>query len=347
MIRFDCDYSEGAHPNILESLINSNMEQTPAYGKDGFCESARRLIRAACEREDMDVHFLAGGTQANMTVISAALRPHQAVISPETGHIANHEAGAIEATGHKVITIATANGKIHADQARALIDAHWDASNHEHKAQPGMVFLSQPTETGLIYNKSELTAFHKLCREKGVLLYVDGARLGYALASEENDVSIADLAELCDVFYIGGTKVGALFGEAVCICDESLKKDFRYHIKQRGGLLAKGRVLGLQFEALFKDDLYFKISKKAVNQAMRIKTAFKELGCDFLYDSTTNQQFPILSGTALDELSKRYFFLVWKKIEDERTAVRFVTSWATKDESVDSLVEDIGKLTRL
>ena len=347
MHRFECDYTEGAHPKILDALLRTNREQTPGYGEDEYCETARKIICLACGKEDMNVHFLVGGTQANATVIGSILKPHQAVVCAEQGHIACHESGAIEATGHKVITLPSENGKITALQVRALLEEHFRDPTREHCPQPAMVYISHPTETGLIYTKQELEELRSLCDEKQIPLFLDGARLGYALGSEENDVFMADLAELCDVFYIGGTKVGAMFGEAVCICKESLNKDFRYHIKQHGGMLAKGRFLGIQFETLFRDGLYLELGRNAVFQAMRIKEAFRNVGCDFLFDSPTNQQFPILSGAVLSELSKFYSFALWKELPDGRTAVRFATSWATSKEAVDSLIYDVKVLCNL
>ena len=347
MIRFECDYAEGAHPRILEAMMKTNREQTPGYGEDDFCAKARRIICRACGTDKMDVHFLVGGTQANTTVIASILRPHQAVVSASSGHIAGHETGAIEATGHKVITIPAENGKINAKQVRKVLTDHWSDSSHEHMPQPAMVYISQPTETGTLYSRRELTELSALCREYGIPLFLDGARLGYALASPENDVFMADLAQLCDVFYIGGTKVGAMFGEAVCIVNSKYKEDFRYHIKQHGGMLAKGRFLGIQFETLFRDGLYLEISKHAIEQAMRIKEAFTEGGCEFLFDSPTNQQFPILNRMVFTELAKRYTFTTWEKLPGERTAVRFVTSWATRPEHVDALIEDVKRLLML
>lgn len=327
--------------------MKTNREQTPGYGEDDFCAKARRIICRACGNDKMDVHFLVGGTQANTTVIASILRPHQAVVSASSGHIAGHETGAIEATGHKVITIPAENGKINAKQVRKVLTDHWSDSSHEHMPQPAMVYISQPTETGTLYSRRELTELSALCREYGIPLFLDGARLGYALASPENDVFMADLAQLCDVFYIGGTKVGAMFGEAVCIVNSKYKEDFRYHIKQHGGMLAKGRFLGIQFETLFRDGLYLEISKHAIEQAMRIKEAFTEGGCEFLFDSPTNQQFPILNRMVFTELAKRYTFTTWEKLPGERTAVRFVTSWATRPEHVDALIEDVKRLLML
>ena len=271
MIRFECDYTEGAHPRILEALIRTNMEQTKGYSEDEHCENARKLIREKCGSADADVHFLVGGTQTNMTVIAAALRPHQGVICAQSGHINVHETGAVEATGHKVLALPSEDGKITADQIKTVCDEH---DHDEHMVQPGMVYISNPTENGTLYNKKELQAISEVCKEYGLPLFLDGARLGYGLAAQGNDITLPDLAQYCDVFYIGGTKVGALFGEAVVITREALKKDFRYFIKQKGGMLAKGRLLGIQFEELFRDDLYMEVSAHADRLAMKIRKAF-------------------------------------------------------------------------
>lgn len=344
MIRFECDYAEGAHPRILERMIETNIEQTPGYGMDAHCERARKLILQHCKNDNAQVHFLVGGTQTNMTVIAATLRPHQGVISADTGHINGHETGAIEATGHKVLALESVDGKITADQIEQMVQAHWNDATHEHIVQPGMVYLSHPTETGLLYSKQELVAISRVCKQYHLPLFVDGARLGYALGSSHNDVTIADLANLCDAFYIGGTKVGALFGEAVVVTNPMIQKDFRYFIKQRGGMLAKGRLLGIQFETLFEDDLYITIAKHAVDLALEIKEAFKLKGYSFLYDSNTNQQFPILQNCVIKKLSQNYSFQEWEKIDCDYTAVRFCTSWATKQEDVDRLIADIQDL---
>ena len=344
MIRFESDYSEGAHPRVLELLAETNWEQTPGYGEDGHCSQAKKYIRDLCLSERADIHFLVGGTQANMTVISSILRPHQGVISACSGHINVHESGAIEATGHKVLTVDSPDGKIMASQVRQVYRDHWKDAAHEHMVQPGMVYISNPTEFGTIYTKGELKELSDACRECSLPLYLDGARLGYGLIADGNDVSLADLADYCDVFYIGGTKVGALFGEAVVITADALKKDFRYQIKQRGGLLAKGRLLGLQFEALFEDGLYFRIAARAVGQALEIRKAFEDKGFPLFYDSRTNQQFPILTNEALEKLSARYSFQHWQDLDAGHTAVRFCTSWATTPELVKELVADIQKL---
>lgn len=344
MIRFDNDYSEGTHPEILKKLAETNLEQTPGYGEDPYCKEAAAAIRKLCDQPDADVHFLVGGTQANLTVIASMLRPHQGVVSAHTGHIATHESGAIEATGHKVITVESPDGKLTADRIRAVYDAHWEDATHEHMAQPGMVYISHPTESGTTYTKKELEAISALCRSLGLPLYLDGARLACGLMAEGSDLSLPDIASLCDAFYIGGTKSGALFGEAVVLTAPALKKDFRYLIKQRGGMLAKGRLLGLQFGVLFKDGLYFRLGGHAVQQALRIRKAFADKGFPFLYDSMTNQQFPILPDAHVDTLAASYAFHHWEKAGEGRTAVRFCTSWATRPEDVDRLIQDIAGL---
>ena len=342
MIYFNCDYTEGCHPKILERLCETNLMQTIGYGEDEICDAARAKIRAACGRDDVDVHFLVGGTQANATVIASILRPHQGALSPETGHINVHETGAVEATGHKVLALpATPDGKIAAAQVEAAYTAHVNDASFEHMVQPKLVYISLPTENGGLYSKAELTALHDVCTRCGLYLFIDGARLGYGLTAPENDVTLHDLCELCDVFYIGGTKVGALFGEAVVITNPELKPDFRYHIKQRGGMLAKGRLLGIQFDVLFTDNLYFEISGKAVAQAKRIAAACKEAGCAFFADSPTNQQFPIFPDTALEKLKEKYVYSYWARVDEAHSAIRLCTSWATKDENVEALCSDI------
>ncbi len=344
MIRFDCDYLEGAHPFILKKLGETNMEQTIGYGCDPHCERAAALIKKACEKPDCDVHFLVGGTQTNATVISAVLRPHQGVISAQTGHINVHESGAIEACGHKVLALPSPDGKLSAAQIKECIDAHWSDPAYEHMVQPAMVYISQPTERGTLYTKKELEELYSVCRKHEIYLYIDGARLGYALAAEGCDMTLPDVAANCDAFYIGGTKVGALFGEALVINNENLKKDFRYIIKQKGGLLAKGRLLGIQFETLFENDLYFEISSHAVKAAKRIKEIFVSHGCEFLSDSATNQQFPILLNEEIEKLSNDFSFESWCAIDEKRSAVRFCSSWATTDENIESLKKAVEKL---
>ena len=344
MIRFQCDYAEGAHLSILEKLVETNFDQTVGYGLDPYCESARTKIKAACNQPDADIHFLVGGTQANFTVISSILRPHQGAVSANTGHINVHETGAIEATGHKVLPIHSENGKITAAQVREMYNVHWNDPDHEHVVQPGMVYISHPTENGTLYEKDELVALYETCQELGLPLFLDGARLGYGVMSEAATLTLEDVAKYTDVFYIGGTKVGAMFGEAVVITNPALKRDFRYMIKQNGGMLAKGRLLGIQFDVLFTDDLYFKVAKHADDLAMKLKRAFVKKGYALRYDSYTNQQFPILPDEHVEILKEKYSFAIWEKMGDTHSALRFCTSWATKEESVDSLIKDIEAL---
>ena len=344
MIQFQCDYNEGAHPLIMQRLLESNMEQTIGYGEDHYCNQARALIKQACQSDSIDVHFLVGGTQTNTTVISHTLRPYQGVLTAVSGHINVHETGAIESTGHKVLSIATPDGKLTATQIEDAVLAHQHEDGPEHMVQPGMVYISFPTEVGTVYTLEELESISAVCRKYALPLFVDGARLGYGLCSPESDITLPQLATLADVFYIGGTKVGALFGEAVVISNESLKRDFRYSIKRHGGMLAKGRLLGIQFAQLFTDNLYMQIAQHAIDEAMRIKAALQAKGIKFLIDSPTNQQFPILSNAQYEELSKKYLFSFWQRVDEEHTAVRICTSWATKSENVDCLIEDILKV---
>lgn len=344
MIQFQCDYNEGAHPLIMQRLLESNMEQTIGYGEDHYCNQARALIKQACQSDSIDVHFLVGGTQTNTTVISHTLRPYQGVLTAVSGHINVHETGAIESTGHKVLSIATPDGKLTATQIEDAVLAHQHEDGPEHMVQPGMVYISFPTEVGTVYTLEELESISAVCRKYALPLFVDGARLGYGLCSPESDITLPQLATLADVFYIGGTKVGALFGEAVVIANESLKRDFRYSIKRHGGMLAKGRLLGIQFAQLFTDNLYMQIAQHAIDEAMRIKAALQAKGIKFLIDSHTNQQFPILSNAQYEELSKKYLFSFWQRVDEEHTAVRICTSWATKSENVDCLIEDILKV---
>ena len=343
MLRFECDYTEGCIPEILEAISRENHTQLQGYSEDPVCDRARAKIKAICRRDDVDVHFLVGGTQANTTVIASGLRPYQGVISAAPGHIACHETGAIEATGHKVIALPSDTGRLSASQIRAYCAAHWNDATHEHQVQPAMVYLSHPAENGTLYTLEELEEIRRACDEWNLTLFLDGARLGYGLAAPVNDVTIADLARLTDAFYIGGTKVGALFGEAVVIRNPAMQKDFRYMIKRQGGMLAKGWLLGLQFDVLMEDDRYTKVAKHAVDQAMRIKEAFEKKNCKFLIESWTNQQFPILDNETLKKFGEKYAYSVWELIDADHTAVRFCTSWATKPEQVDQLVADIEK----
>lgn len=341
MIRFESDYLEGALPEILQRLSETNTEQTPGYGEDAYCSSAATRIREICIAPDAAVHFLVGGTQANLTIIAAALRPHQAVIAAESGHVSVHETGAIEATGHKILTLPSEDGKIGAQQIEKLVYDHWSDISHEHMAQPAMVYISQPTENGTIYFKKELSEISAICRNLDLLLFVDGARLGTSLVCPGADVFLPDLAELCDVFYIGGTKLGALFGEAVVIINDELKRDFRYIIKQRGGMFAKGRILGIQFDTLMRSGLYEETAAREVMLANRLRRAFERKGWPLLYDSPTNQQFPIAPDEELDRLRGKYSFSEWKRIDEGHRAVRFCTSWATRSEDVEALIHDI------
>jgi len=341
MIRFNCDYLEGTHPRILQALTETNMVQTCGYSEDEYCEAAREAIKKVCKCEDAAVHFLVGGTQANLTVISSILRPHQAVLSVKEGHVNAHETGAIEATGHKVMTIEGKDGKITGNQIREQYKLHWEDGAHEHITQPKMVYISNPTELGTIYSKAELEAIRKACDDCNLYLYLDGARLGYGLASKENDLTMEDIAKNCDVFYIGGTKVGALFGEAVVITNKALQEDFRYIMKQKGGMLAKGRLLGIQFLELFKDGLYFEISEHAMRMAELLRDGFTELGYKFYANSPTNQQFVIVSDEKLKELDEKYSYEYQMRYNETHSVVRFCTSWATKEEHVRQLIEDM------
>ena len=344
MIYFTSDYCEGCHERILERMQQTNFHQNPGYGTDEHCARAVAYIKKECGREDVDVHFLVGGTQTNLTVIDAGLRPHQAVVSAESGHIETHETGAVEACGHKILTLPTSDGKITARQVEELRQAHMDDANREHTAKPAMVYISNPTEYGTIYNKEELTALSEVCRKHGMLLFMDGARLGYGLATPGNDLTLADLALLCDAFYIGGTKVGALFGEAVVITHPVLKEDFRYLIKQHGGMLAKGWLLGIQFETLFEDGLYFQITSHALKLAEQMRNTFTQCGFRFYVDSPSNQLFPILPDSLLEKLAEKYVYTYQCRVSDTHSAVRFCTSWATKQESVDTFCADLKAL---
>lgn len=338
MILFQSDYTEGACPEIMERLLATNMEQTPGYSEDEHCMRAAELIQKACKARKSKVHFLVGGTQTNMTVIGAALRPYQGVLSAETGHIHVHETGAVESLGYKVLALPAANGKIEAFQIDEACTLHKNDASFEHMVQPKMVYLSQPTELGTLYTKKELEEIRSICDKHDLYLFVDGARLGYGLAAEGNDVDLETLSELTDVFYIGGTKVGALFGEAVVIKHTALQKDFRYMIKQKGGMLAKGRLLGVQFETLFEDGLYMKVSKHAIRLADKLRDALIQKGYPFLVENTTNQIFPIMEDVKLEELKENFGFCYQTRIDETHSAVRFCTSWATKEENVDALI---------
>lgn len=341
MIYFNCDYNEGAHEKVMERLNMTNMEQTTGYGEDEYCEQARNVIRRLCNDDSLMVQFLVGGTQANMTVIAAALKSYQGVLSADTGHINVHETGAVESTGHKVIALPSIDGKITAKQVEDAYRSHVESDSFEHEVQPKMVYISNPTELGTIYSKAELEALSGACRKNGLYLFMDGARLGYGLTSKENDLDLETIAQLCDVFYIGGTKVGALFGEAVVISNPALKEDFRYMIKQKGGMLAKGRLLGVQFQALLEDGLYFEISKHANELAEEIRCACINAGYPFLVENPTNQIFVILPDEKLACLQEDYSFCYQERVDETHSAVRICTSWATSRENVQKLVGDI------
>ena len=337
MIHFECDYLEGAHPAILERLVETNLEKTAGYGLDPYCDAAKEKIRQACGCPQAEVHFLVGGTQTNATVIGAMLKPYEGVIAAETGHISVHEAGAIEAGGHKVLTLPHHNGKLDPKEVAAYLNAFYADSTYTHMVFPGMVYISHPTEFGTLYSKKELEDISSLCRQYQLPLYVDGARLGYGLASPASDVSLADLARLADVFYIGGTKVGALCGEAV-VFPAGAPAHFMTMVKQQGALLAKGRLLGIQFDALFTDGLYQKISENAIRTASRLQDAFLEKGYELYLKSPTNQIFVVLEDARMKELSRHVSFSFWEKRDETHTVVRFATSWATRMEDVEALI---------
>ncbi|MCT8977074.1 low specificity L-threonine aldolase [Clostridium sp. CX1] len=337
MYSFKNDYSEGVHPEILKALTESNLEQSEGYGQDSYTKKAIELLKEKIKRSDVDIHLFVGGTQTNLTALSAFLRPHEAAIAANTGHILVHETGAIEATGHKVISIDVSDGKLRPEDIKPALEAHTD----EHMVKPKLVYISNSTEIGTIYSKSELENLSKFCKENKLYLYVDGARLGSALCSEENDMDLSDLGNLADAFYIGGTKNGALMGEALVICKDSLKEDFRFHIKQKGGLLAKGRLLGIQFFELFKDDLFFDMAKHANAMANLLKKGISEEGYKFLTHSPSNQIFPILPEKVIKELQNKYLFTIWEKVDENNSVIRLVTSWATKEDKVLAFIEDL------
>lgn len=341
MILFNSDYTEGAHHRLIEALTKTNMEQTVGYGEDEYCVAAREAIKKVCAAPDADVHFLVGGTQANLTVIASALRSFQGVLCADSGHINVHETGAVEACGHKVLALPSAEGKISAEQVKREYDLHWADESHEHIVQPKMVYISHPTEVGTLYTKEELEALHNTCKECGLYLFLDGARMGYGLMAEGTDVTLTDIAKLCDVFYIGGTKVGALFGEAVVITNPALKSDFRYCIKQHGGMLAKGRLLGVQFFELFKDGLYFEIAKHAIDMAMMLRDGLKEKGYEFYMESVTNQQFIIVADEKLAKIREKYGVTYMHRHDEAHSVIRLCTSWATREENVKEFLKDM------
>lgn len=338
MIHFDTDYMEGAHPEVMRRLVETNLEQTPGYGCDDYTARAKDLIREACGQPQAAVQFLVGGTQTNATVIDALLARHEGVLGAESAHINVHEAGAIEATGHKVLTLPQYDGKVKATDVEAYIRNFYRDETYEHMVAPGMLYISHPTELGTLYTLAELEDLSRVCREANIPLYMDGARLGYGLAAEGTDVTLKDIARLCDVFYIGGTKVGALFGEAVVAARPERLPHFFSLVKQHGALLAKGRLLGIQFGALFTDGLYQRIGAHAVRLALKLKQAFVEKGYKLHLDSPTNQQFVCLPNETIDRLMREATFELWGPRGETETVVRFVTSWATREEDVDKLI---------
>lgn len=335
MYSFNNDYSEGAHPKILEAMLRANLIQNTGYGQDDHCEKARKLIRASIGKKEADVHFLTGGTQTNLTAISTALRPWQAVISTEQGHINVHETGAIEATGHKVIAMPSKDGKLTASDVLKALDSHTD----EHMVKPKLVYISNSTELGTQYTKAELESLHHICRQKDLYLFLDGARLSSALTSPKNDLTLEDIGRLTDLFYIGGTKAGALFGEALIICHPDLKPDFRYMIKQKGAMLAKGWLLGIQFEELFQNNLFYDMASHANLMASILKKGITSCGFSFRSDSVTNQLFPVLPEEVIKSLEKEFIFSRQMSIDKNHTVIRLVTSWATREEECHRFIE--------
>lgn len=338
MLYFANDYAEGAHEKILQKLIDTNRESLPGYGSDSYCESAKEKIKKACQCADADVYFLTGGTQTNQIVLDSLLRPYEGVIAAKTGHVSVHEAGAIEYTGHKVLELPHTDGKLTADAVEGYLASFYQDVNHEHMVFPGMVYITHPTEYGTLYTKQELEAVSAVCRRYHAPLYLDGARLGYGLASGGTDVTLPDIAGCCDVFYIGGTKVGALCGEAVVFTKKNTPSHFMTRIKQHGALLAKGRLLGIQFDVLFTDDLYLQNGKHAVRMADRLRSAFEEKGYPFYLKTPANQIFIVLENERMKALSEKVVFDIWEKYDEEHTVVRFATSWATDGKAVEELI---------
>ena len=339
MISFENDYNTGAHPKILERLMQTNMEPLSGYGTDKYCQSAADKIKSACNCPQAQIHFLVGGTQTNAVVISSMLSSFEGVVAADTGHVSLHEAGAIECTGHKVLNVPNHQGKIDGDELKEYLETFFSDDNREHMVFPGMVYISHPTEYGTLYSKAELVHIEKICKEDNIPLYIDGARLGYGLMSKETDVTLADIAALCDVFYIGGTKMGALCGEAVVFTRNNSPKHFTTIVKQHGALLAKGRLLGVQFDALFTDNLYGEIGAHGIEMAMLLKDMLKEKGCDFYLESPTNQQFVILENQVLEKLKIEVAFSFWEKADESHTVVRFATGWSTTREDIEKLGE--------
>lgn len=338
---FKNDYSEGCHPKILEALAKTNLAQQNGYGLDEYSKNAENLILEKIKSPHSKVHFVSGGTQANLIVISSILKPHESVVAANTGHIFTNESGAIEATGHKVHGVETTDGKLKPEDIQKVLDVH---TNIPHQVKQKLVYISNSTEIGTIYSKNELENLSNFCKEKNLYLFMDGARLGHALTCETNDLTLEDVAKLTDVFYLGGTKNGALIGEAIVINNQNLQEEFGFHLKQKGAMLAKGRLLGIQFQELLKDDLYWELAEHANQQAMKLKAAFTEIGCDFLAETFTNQIFPILENSQIEKLSEKFDFYVWKKIDSDKSAIRIITSWATYNAVVENFCDEILKL---
>ncbi len=333
------DYSEGCHPRILEILAKTNLVQQEGYGEDAYSREARQLIRGKINCQDADVFFVSGGTQANLIVIAASLRPHESVIAVDSGHINVHEAGAIEATGHRINSVPGTDGKMRVTDIEAVLDGHGDVP---HMVKPKMVYISNSTEIGTCYQKNELEELSEFCRKQELFLFMDGARLGSALCADGNDLSLADVAELTDVFYIGGTKNGALLGEAIVITNNSIKKDFPFHLKQHGALTAKGRLLGIQFVALFRDDLFFELAAHANRMAGILAGEIRAKDYPFLVETPSNQIFPIFPDARIEHLAENYAFHIWQRVDDTRSAIRLVTSWATDRSMVDQFIIDLN-----
>ena len=343
MVSFESDYIAGAHPEVLKKLIETNLEPLSGYGADPYCESARQKIREAVGLPEAEVFFLAGGTQTNAVVISAMLADYEGVVAARTGHISVHEAGAVEYTGHEVLELPHTEGKIRPPVLADYLETFFADENREHMTFPGMVYISHPTEYGTLYTKEELTGLSEICRRRGIPLFMDGARLGYGLMSRETDVTPRDIAALCDVFYIGGTKVGALCGEAVVFTRHNMPRHMLTSVKKRGALLAKGRLLGVQFDALFTDDLYFRIGRYAIDMAEKLKAIFRARNIPFFIQSPTNQQFVVLENRRLEQIGRRAAFSFWEKTDDTHSVVRFATSWSTTEEDLRALEEALDE----
>lgn len=339
MLHFENDYNEGAHPKLLEALTKTNTENLAGYGLDSYTERASQKIKEACQAPNAQVFFLTGGTQTNQVVIDTMLSPYEGVLAAETGHIAAHEAGAIEYTGHKVSTLPHKNGKLTAGDVKESLENFYADDNHEHMVYPGMVYISHPTEYGALYSKKELAELAQVCRSYAIPLFLDGARLGYGLAAKDTDLDLPTIAELTDVFYIGGTKMGALIGEAVVFTHGNMPKCFNTMVKQHGALLAKGRILGIQFDQFFTDNLYEEIGKGALRLAEQLKGILKDKGYSFFYESPTNQQFVIVENGQLEILGEKLAYSSWEKYDDNHTVIRLATSWSTTQEDIDQLKE--------